>query len=201
MSTDIVLVSQSVKQTFSDLLHAKLASFSECHVTRVISRKSEQRIQALVADAVAKGAVVHTPSPELNVAARNVQDEHDERKCLRATIMDNLSPDMEFWTEESFGPLLGIAACAGLEDASEIIGGCRYGLSAAIFSRSGLRLVRAASQINTGAVHINGATVHDEPALPHGGCRDSGWGRFGGHWALLEFTEARTVIINDSTES
>jgi acyl-CoA reductase-like NAD-dependent aldehyde dehydrogenase len=42
-------------------------------------------------------------------------------------------------------------------------------------------------------VHINDATVHDEPQMPFGGVKDSGWGRFGSGPALDEFTEMRWI--------
>ena len=51
--------------------------------------------------------------------------------------------------------------------------------------------------MKVGAVHINGATVHDAPNLPHGGHGDSGFGRFGAHWGLLEFVQTKTIIINE----
>ena len=48
--------------------------------------------------------------------------------------------------------------------------------------------------IESGAVHINGMTVHDEPVLPHGGCKSSGFGRFGPA-GLDEFLWAKTITI------
>lgn len=45
------------------------------------------------------------------------------------------------------------------------------------------------------AVHINGMTVHDEPHLPHGGRKDSGFGRFGGSYGLDEFLTTKTVTF------
>lgn len=45
------------------------------------------------------------------------------------------------------------------------------------------------------AVHINGATVHDEVALPHGGVKNSGYGRFGGTWGLEEFMTTKTITF------
>jgi acyl-CoA reductase-like NAD-dependent aldehyde dehydrogenase len=39
-------------------------------------------------------------------------------------------------------------------------------------------------------------TVHDEPTLPHGGYKSSGYGRFGGHWAFEEFLQIKTIITN-----
>ena len=50
-----------------------------------------------------------------------------------------------------------------------------------------------AGRIESGIVHINDQTVHDEPQIPFGGIKDSGWGRFGGKAALEEFTELRWI--------
>jgi vanillin dehydrogenase len=44
---------------------------------------------------------------------------------------------------------------------------------------------------------VNGATVHDEPQMPFGGVKASGWGRFGGRAALEEFTELRWITIQE----
>ena len=48
---------------------------------------------------------------------------------------------------------------------------------------------------DTGMVHINDSSVHDEPQVPFGGVKDSGWGRHGGLAALEEFTELRWVTM------
>ncbi len=46
-----------------------------------------------------------------------------------------------------------------------------------------------AEQLEAGIVHVNDQPVHDEPQMPFGGVKDSGWGRFGGDFAMDEFTE------------
>ncbi|PGH10178.1 hypothetical protein AJ80_07537, partial [Polytolypa hystricis UAMH7299] len=47
------------------------------------------------------------------------------------------------------------------------------------------------------AVHINSPTVHDEPSLPHGGVKKSGYGRFGGLRGLDEFLTTKAVTWMD----
>jgi acyl-CoA reductase-like NAD-dependent aldehyde dehydrogenase len=42
---------------------------------------------------------------------------------------------------------------------------------------------------------VNDQTVHDEPQMPFGGMKDSGWGRFGGLAAMDEFTELRWITV------
>ncbi len=49
--------------------------------------------------------------------------------------------------------------------------------------------------LQSGAVHINGPSVRDEPIVPFGGVKDSGWGREGGHFSMDELTELKWVTI------
>ena len=55
--------------------------------------------------------------------------------------------------------------------------------------------MEVARRLETGMCHINDTTVHDEPQMPFGGVKDSGWGRFGGDAALDEFTELRWITV------
>jgi acyl-CoA reductase-like NAD-dependent aldehyde dehydrogenase len=48
-------------------------------------------------------------------------------------------------------------------------------------------------------VHVNDQPVHDEPQMPFGGVKDSGWGRFGGRAAMDEFTELRWITVQSGT--
>jgi acyl-CoA reductase-like NAD-dependent aldehyde dehydrogenase len=52
-----------------------------------------------------------------------------------------------------------------------------------------------AKRIESGICHINGPTVQDEPQMPFGGVKASGYGRFGGKAAVAEFTDLRWITI------
>ena len=54
-----------------------------------------------------------------------------------------------------------------------------------------------AQRIESGICHVNDPTVHDEPQMPFGGVKASGWGRFGGRAALEEFTELRWITVQE----
>ncbi|KAF7561518.1 hypothetical protein G7046_g2627 [Stylonectria norvegica] len=184
MSTDIVLVSAKSKPLLCDHLRQKIKTASTLHVREIINQRSKERIASLIADATSKGAITVT------------SDSSTEERFERTIMIENLTEDMAFWQQESFGPLLGIATYETVENAVASINNCEYGLSAAIFTRSGLASVELATQLDIGAVHINGPTVHDEASLPHGGSKSSGWGRFGGRWGLEEFVHTQTVVVN-----
>ncbi|CAM1506335.1 Fc.00g059760.m01.CDS01 [Cosmosporella sp. VM-42] len=184
MSTDIVLVSAKNKPQLCEYLRRKFKAASSSYVRKVINQKSRDRITTLIEDASAKGAILTESEPSRG------------EPLERVIMIENLTEDMEFWRQESFGPLLGIATYETVDGAVATINNCEYGLSAAIFTGSGIASVNLASQLDVGAVHVNAPTVHDEAALPHGGRKNSGWGRFGGRWGLDEFLQTQTIIIN-----
>lgn len=192
----MVLASSKVKPELCRLLREKLQESSSRHVRELISLKSDVRIEKLLKDAADKGARIHSASKGRRTELQVVENCDGPVTYRHGTIIENVTPQMEFWEQESFGPLVGITTCESFDEAVRIVNACPYGLSAAIFSKAGVAVVDQARRLQVGAVHINGATVHDEPNLPHGGCRESGWGRFGGHWALEEFVQTQTVIVN-----
>lgn len=180
MATDIVLVARSVEQEFRKVIRANMPKASQ-DVLTVINEKSQIRIRELVYDAKRKGAKI---SPD------------EEGYLGSAFILEDVTEEMNFWRTESFAPLIGLVVYEAEEQAVKIVNDSLYGLSGAIFSRNHMNALSLAKKIHTGAIHINSATVHDEPTLPHGGRKDSGWGRFGGHWGLEEFLQTKTIILH-----
>ena len=106
---------------------------------------------------------------------------------------------MRIYGEESFGPVVAdrrrstapTRRCGWPTTRST---GCRRPCSAAT-STPALQLAR---RIESGICHINASTVHDEPQMPFGGVKGSGWGRFGGRAALEEFTELRWMSVQQT---
>lgn len=112
-----------------------------------------------------------------------------------ATLLDHVNPQMKIYREESFGPVKSIIRVDGDDEAVSIANDTEYGLSSAVFSENISRAMGIAKRIQAGICHINGPTVNDEPQMPFGGTKDSGYGRFGGLAAIAEFTELRWVTI------
>lgn len=185
MSTDTVLVTKSVAKELSAKLALMLPLFS-ADVSHVVTEKSRARLQELLLDAELNGGTIMRAQPT-----------DGQESSFPATIVDVLTPSMDFAHVESFGPMLGIRVVKDEAEALQIMSQSPYGLSAAIFSRNYFRALQLGRKMKVGAVHINGATVHDAPNLPHGGHGDSGFGRFGAHWGLLEFVQTKTIIINE----
>ncbi len=108
---------------------------------------------------------------------------------------------MRIYSEESFGPVKAVIRVRDAEEAVRVANDTEYGLSSAIYTSDIKKGLELAARVQSGICHINGPTVADEPQMPFGGVKASGYGRFGGKAAIGEFTELRWVTIEDPKQS
>ncbi|MFL6035764.1 MAG: aldehyde dehydrogenase family protein, partial [Gaiellaceae bacterium] len=117
----------------------------------------------------------------------------------RATLLTDVPDDSEFARVETFGPVASIEIVGNADEAIERANRTSYGLSAGIITSDADRGLQLAQKIEAGIVHVNDQPVGDEPQMPFGGVKDSGWGRFGGQAVVDEFTELRWVTISSGS--
>jgi acyl-CoA reductase-like NAD-dependent aldehyde dehydrogenase len=115
--------------------------------------------------------------------------------CYQATLLTDVPPDSEFARHETFGPVASIEVVDDEDEAVARANATSYGLSAGIITSNRERGFALAQRIESGIVHVNDQTVADEPQMPFGGVKDSGFGRFGGQAVVDEFTELRWVTM------
>src|SRR5262245_25306118 len=189
MSTERIVVDETVADTFVDKLAAKARTLpcgdphkGDVVLGSLVSAQASERINALIADAIAKGG-------------RLVSGTIAPGTILPAAIVDHVTPTMRIYGEESFGPVVTVVRVSGVEEAVRVANDTEYGLAAAVFGRDIARALGVAKRIESGICHINAPTVHDEPQMPFGGMKASGYGRFGGRAAIDEFTELRWITV------
>jgi acyl-CoA reductase-like NAD-dependent aldehyde dehydrogenase len=102
---------------------------------------------------------------------------------------------MEVAAQETFGPVTSLYPFDDLDEALRLANDTEYGLSAAIFTRDIDKALRFAREIESGMVHVNAPTLHDEPHVPFGGSKASGFGREGTEADLEIMTEWKWVSI------
>ncbi|RDW82702.1 putative salicylaldehyde dehydrogenase [Coleophoma cylindrospora] len=190
MSTERIIVHENIIDAFEAEYKKAVAAFapSEKEAGVLISKLGVDKCKRLLADAVSKGAeIVHGSA-----------DAHEDVGTkMRPVVIKGTTKDMELYYTESFGPTVSIVVVKTEEEALAVANDTEYGLSSAVFTRDLGRGLRFAKQIESGACHINSMTVHDEVALPHGGMKASGYGRFSGTSGIEEWVRTKTITFRD----
>ena len=152
----------------------------------LINEQALDMVKRRVAQAVADGATVLAGGEAVG-------------PCFQATLLTGVPEGSEFATHETFGPVAAVEVVDTAEEAVAKANRTAYGLSAGIITGDGERGFALAQQIDSGIVHVNDQTVADEPQMPFGGVKDSGFGRFGGLAVVDEFTELRWITVRPSS--
>ncbi|KAB0609345.1 aldehyde dehydrogenase, partial [Castellaniella defragrans] len=192
MSTERIIVDERVADEFVRRLADKARALpvgdpreGPVVLGSLVDMSAVRRCNDMIDDALAKGAT-------LLCGGRS------EDTLMAATLLDHVTPDMRIYAEETFGPVKAIVRVAGEDAAVACANDSAYGLSAAVIGADVARALRVAGRIQSGICHINSATVDDEPQMPFGGVKDSGYGRFGGRAGIEAFTEVRWVTVQTS---
>jgi benzaldehyde dehydrogenase (NAD) len=190
MSTERIIVVEAVADEFAAKFAAKVETMpvgdprtGTTPLGAVVDRGTVEHCRSLIEDAVAKGA-------ELLVGGETTQN-----VLMPAHLVDKVTKDMKLFRDESFGPVVGITRAQDEAQAIELANDTEFGLSSAVFTRDTARGLRVARAIQAGICHINAATVSDEPQMPFGGMKASGYGRFGGRAGIDAFTELRWITL------
>ena len=189
MSSRRIIVERPIAAEFTERLAAKTAGLKagnpnehDTIIGPLINADAVATVQRRVDDAVAKGA-------------RVLAGGEARGSCYTATLITDVPADSELAQLETFGPVAAIEVADDADDAVRRANDTDYGLSAGIITSDPDRGLALAERLETGIVHVNDQTVGDEPQMPFGGVKDSGWGRFGGAFALEEFTELRWITV------
>ncbi|RJG06101.1 aldehyde dehydrogenase family protein [Noviherbaspirillum cavernae] len=123
-----------------------------------------------------------------DAGARQVLGGEPDGLVLPPQVFADVTGDMPIARMDAFGPVAAIIKVTSEEEALRIANDTEHGLSSAVFTRDEGRGARFALALHAGMTHINDGTVDDHPDAPFGGEKNSGIGRYGGEWAIREFT-------------
>jgi acyl-CoA reductase-like NAD-dependent aldehyde dehydrogenase len=192
MSTRRIIVERPIAEQFTEALAAKTKTLragdpseQDTIIGPLITAGALDLVKGRVDDAVAKGATLLAGGEAVG-------------SCYRATLLADVPADSELAQEETFGPVAAIEVVDSADEAVERANATAYGLSSGIITQDADRGLALAQQIDAGIVHVNDQTVGDEPQMPFGGVKDSGFGRFGGTAVVDEFTELRWVTVTSA---
>jgi acyl-CoA reductase-like NAD-dependent aldehyde dehydrogenase len=191
MSARRIIVERAVADEFTARLSEKTAGLKagdpkepDTIIGPLITRQALETVKRRVDEAVQKGARVLAGGQAVG-------------PCFQATLLDDVPPDSEFAQQETFGPVAALEVVDSAEEAVSRANSTAYGLSSGIITQDMDRGLALAQRIEAGIVHINDQPVADEPQMPFGGVKDSGFGRFGGTAAIAEFTDLRWITAGE----
>lgn len=182
MSSNRIIVDAAIHDEFTERFadHTKKLKYGDPKDTHtvigpIINRQQLQNMMDLMEKTVRAGA-------------RKLLGGDPDGLVLPPHVFGNVTNHMPIAERETFGPIAPIVKVDGDDEALAVANDTRFGLSSAVFTRDEVRGLRFATQLEAGMTHINGSSVDDTRTGPFGGEKNSGIGRFGGEWAIQEFT-------------
>lgn len=189
MSVERLIVHEKIADEFAERLAAKAETLRvgdptkpETIIGPLINDNQIRTVHSHVTDAMERGAKVLTGGTY-------------EGRFYRPTVLTGVTREMRIFREETFGPTAPIITFRSDDEALELANDSEYGLSAGVLTNDLQRALFFAENIESGMVHVNDASVHDEPYCPFGGCKLSGIGREGGRRSLEEMSELKWVTV------
>jgi succinate-semialdehyde dehydrogenase/glutarate-semialdehyde dehydrogenase len=110
------------------------------------------------------------------------------------TVLTDVTPAMDAYREEFFGPVGVVYKVAGEDEAVEVANGTPFGLGSYVFTTDEKQAERVADKIDAGMVYVN-VVLADSPELPFGGVKRSGTSREMGLLAADEFVNKKLIRI------
>lgn len=140
------------------------------------------RVEAIVADAVAKGAKV-------------VCGGERNGSYIAPTVISEVTGEMDIMRHEVFGPVVAVAAVGSADEAIDAINSVSGAIQHGVYTADIDLAFRMADSLNAGGVIINGPGTWRVDSMPYGGTGTSGFGREGVRYAIEEFTQPKAIVV------
>ena len=152
----------------------------------LMSISSLKNIDALVKDAVSKGAEVLTGGKRIK----------SKGYFYSPTVLAKVSPKMRIAYEETFGPVAPITVVEDEMGAVKLANDSEFGLGASIWTQDLDKAEKLSKMVESGIVTVNNVVISD-PRVPFGGIKNSGFGRELSRYGMLEFVNIKSVRFYD----
>ena len=161
------------------------ASDDEIEMGPVISHEQQERVLGFLERATAGKATIVTGGGTVG----------ERGFFVSPTIVTDVDQEAEIVQNEVFGPVVTVQPYSSDEDAIAMANGVRYGLAASVFSENVGRAMKVAAQLDFGTVWINEHLFPLTPEMPHGGFKESGYGKDMSLYSMEEYTRIKHVVV------
>ena len=114
---------------------------------------------------------------------------------IAPTVIEGIDPEMKVSCEEVFGPVVGLASYASVNQAIDLANSSPFGLQAGIFTARTDAAMAWAARLHFGGVLINETPTFRADQMPYGGVKDSGNTREGPRFAVRSMSEQKLVVL------
>jgi succinate-semialdehyde dehydrogenase/glutarate-semialdehyde dehydrogenase len=150
----------------------------------LIDAKAVAKVEEHISDAVAKGAKVALGGHRHALGGT----------FFEPTVITQVRPDMLVAREETFGPVAPVFSFRDEKEAIRLANDTEFGLAAYFYTRDLARAWRVSEALEYGIVGLNTGIISTEVA-PFGGVKESGTGREGSKYGILDYTELKYVCV------
>ncbi len=197
VSANRFLIHQKVVEKFKKRLIAKTVKLKvgegfdpDSKIGPLINLAAIDKMQTLVRKALAEGG-------KLLLGGKPFSTDYSKLKettgyFFEPTIIENITPDMDLFNQEIFGPVVSITTFTDEAQAVQQANQSELGLCGYLYTKNHQRINRLASKLQLGILGIN-QTRLSNPAAPFGGIKQSGMGREGGHYGIEEYLDYQYV--------
>lgn len=190
MGVKRIIVEEEISKEFSEKLVCETEKLimgnpldEKTTLGTLISEKAAIQVEQTVNNAVHMGAKILTGGQRDNA-------------FYEATVIDNVTPDMDLVARETFGPVAPIIHVSDINEAIEVANDTEYGLQAGVFTSDYASAMRCASEIEAGTVFVNKQSTFRTDNMPFGGFKSSGVGKEGIKYAVSEMTKTKLIGLN-----
>lgn len=185
------IVVEEVADEFLSKFTAKMSALklgdpmnTETQLGPLSSEDALKTIVKQVEKAVSQGAKIETGGKKADLKGN----------FMEPTIISNITPEMDLYREELFGPVASFYKVKNEEEAIKVANGTDFGLGGCVFSKDVERAKNVANQIDSGMVFINHPTK-SSTELPFGGTKRSGYGRELSALGIDEFVNKKLIRV------
>jgi len=157
----------------------------EIEMGPVISQEQQERVLGFLERATEAKATIVTGGATLG----------DRGFFVKPTIVTDVRQDAEIIQNEVFGPVVTVQPFGSDDEALELANGVRYGLAASVFSENVGRALKVAARLDFGTVWVNEHLFPLASEMPHGGFKESGYGKDMSIYSMEEYTRIKHVAV------
>ena len=190
ISAQRILIDSNVYVDYLDVLKGQVASLTTgdplnegVQMGPMIREKDAIRVNEWIKAAAAGGAKVLVGGER-------------QGTMHQPTVVADVKPEMRVSCDELFGPAVAVTPTNSIDEAIALANSTNYGLSAGIFTENIEWAMRFAREVHSGNLMINWGPQWRADLMPYGGVKDSGLGKEGPKYAVVEMTELKMVVFH-----